>query len=50
MKKQLQANHQSGYPADSRWNQPAGNQQTQAGGRQQTAAQIVEDLPAVEQG
>ena len=50
MKKELQTDHHGGQTTDSRGNQPGGQQQRQAGGGQQAAAQVVENLPPVEQG
>ena len=50
MEEELQADQQRSNSADPRGNEPGGNQQGQARGRQQAAAQVVEDLPAAEQG
>ena len=50
MEEQLSSDHQRGNTADAGGNQPGHQQQPQAGGGQQAAAQVVEDLPAVQQG
>ncbi len=50
VKEELHADDQGGDPADPRGNEPGGQQQSETRGREQTAAQVVEDLPAAQQG
>ena len=48
MEDQLHADNQCGIHAHSRGNEPGREQQQDACGRQQAAAQVVDNLPAIE--